>query len=149
FVVNRVAGSLGSVSVQYATTDGPSATNGVDYTGSTDKLSWNSGDVSQKIISVPLIQTGTIGPNRQFRVSLFNPMFGVSNWPSLMGSISNASLTIINDNSAGTLQFSAPSYLVNENGGYATITVVRTGGSVGTISARYSTSDGTALADVD
>ncbi len=76
-------------------------------------------------------------------------MLGVSNAPSLMGSISNASLTIINDNSAGTLQFSAPSYLVNENGGYATITVVRTGGSVGTISAHYSTSDGTALADVD
>jgi uncharacterized delta-60 repeat protein len=149
FVVNRVAGSLGSVSVQYATTDGPSATNGVDYTGSTGTLSWNSGDVSQRIISVPLIQTGTVGANRRFGVSLFNPMVGISNAPSLMGSISNASLTIINDNSSGTLQFSAPSYLVNENGGYATITVVRTGGSVGTISAHYATSDGTALADVD
>ena len=149
FVVNRVGGNLGSVSVQYATTDGPSATNGIDYTGSASTLSWNSGDVSQRIISVPLIQTGTIGANRQFGVSLFNPMLGISNTPSLMGSITNASLTIVNDNSSGTLQFSASSYMVNENGGYATITVVRTGGGVGPISAHYSTSDGTALADVD
>ena len=149
FVVNRVSGSLGSVSVQYATTDGPSATNGVDYTGSTGTLSWNSGDVSQRTIRVPLIQTGTVGANRQFGVSLFNLMVGISNAPSLMGSISNASLTIINDNSSGTLQFSAPAYTVNENGGYATLTVVRTGGSAGTISAHYATSDGTALADVD
>ena len=149
FVVNRAAGSLGSVSVQYATTDGPSATNGVDYTGSAGTLSWNSGDVSQRIISVPLIQTGVVGPNRRFGVSLFNPMLGTSNAPSLMGSISNASLTIINDNNSGTLQFSAPAYTVNENGGYATLTVVRTGGSAGTISAHYATSDGTALADVD
>jgi uncharacterized delta-60 repeat protein len=146
FIVNRVAGSLGSVSVQYATTDGPSATNGVDYTGSTNTLSWNSGDVSQKTISVPLIQTSTVGANRQFGVSLFNPMFGVSNAPSLMGGISNATLTIINDNSSGALQFSAPTYTVNENGGYATLTVVRTGGTAGTISAHYATSDGTAVA---
>ena len=146
FIVNRVAGSLGSVSVQYATTDGPSATNGVDYTGSTNTLSWNSGDVSQKTISVPLIQTSTVGANRQFGVSLFNPMLGTSNAPSLMGGISNATLTIINDNSSGALQFSAPTYGVNENGGYATLTVVRTGGTAGTISAHYATSDGTAVA---
>lgn len=149
FTVNRVVGSLGSISVQYATTDGPSATNGVDYVGSTNTLSWNSGDVSQKILSVPLIQTGAVGANRQFGVSLFNPKLGSTNTPLLMGSISNATLTIINDNNAGTLQFSAPAYTVNENGGYATITVVRTGGSAGTISAHYATSDGTALADVD
>ena len=48
-----------------------------------------------------------------------------------MGSISNATLTISNDNSYGALQFSAPVYNVNENGGYATITVIRTGGAVG------------------
>ena len=34
FVVNRISGSMGSISVQYATTNG-TATNGVDYTGST------------------------------------------------------------------------------------------------------------------
>jgi len=36
-------------------------------------------------------------------------------------------LLIINDNNYGTLQFSTPTYLVNENGGFATVTVTRTG----------------------
>jgi uncharacterized delta-60 repeat protein len=149
FVVTRVGGSLGSLSIQYATADGPSATNGVDYVGSTNTLTWNSGEVSQRSINVPLINTGTVGANRQFHVSLSNPMVGTTNTPGLMGSISNATLTIINDNHAGALQFSAPSYTVNENGGYATISVVRIGGNAGSVSGHYSTSDGTAASGVN
>jgi len=142
FVVNRVAGSLGSVSVQYATTNG-SALDGRDYIGSTNTLNWNSGDVSQKTITVPLINTGVVGTtNRQFGVSLFNPMVGSTNTPSLMGAISNATLTITDDNSYGSLQFSAPVYNVNENGGSATITVIRTGAAVGQVSVNYATGPG-------
>jgi uncharacterized delta-60 repeat protein len=141
FVVNRVAGSLGSVSIQYATTNG-SALNTRDYFGSTNTLSWNSGDVTPKTVTVPLINTGIVGTNRQFKVLLFNPMVGISNVPALMGSISNATLTISNDNSYGALQFSAPVYNVNENGGYATVTVTRTGGAVGQVSVDYATSPG-------
>ncbi len=142
FVVNRVAGSLGSVSVQYYTTNG-SALNGRDYTGSTNTLNWNSGDVSQKIISVPLINTGIVGTNRQFRVLLFNPIGGHSPiLPRSWAPSANATLTISNNNSYGALQFSAPVYNVNENGGYATLTVTRTGGAVGQVSVNYATSDG-------
>jgi uncharacterized delta-60 repeat protein len=141
FAVNRVAGSLGSVTIQYATTNG-SALNGRDYFGSTNTLSWYSGDVSQKIIIVPLINTGLVGTNRQFGVSLFNPMVGTTNTPALMGAISNATLTISNNNSYGALQFSAPVYNVNEKGGSATITVTRTGGAVGQVSVNYATSNG-------
>jgi uncharacterized delta-60 repeat protein len=144
FVVNRVAGSLGSISVQYVTTNG-SALNGVDYSGATGTLSWNSGDVSPRIVSIPLIQTQTVGTSKQFSVSLFNPTnSSVGSAPSLLASgvISNATLTISNDNSYGALQFSAPAYTVNENGGYATITVNRTGGAVGTVSVNYATSPG-------
>ncbi|HUZ08456.1 MAG TPA: Calx-beta domain-containing protein, partial [Candidatus Paceibacterota bacterium] len=144
FIVNRVAGSLGSISVQYATADG-SALNGVDYSGATGTLNWNSGDVSPRIVTIPLIQTQTVGANKQFSVSLFNPTnSSVGSAPSLLASgvISNATLTIINDNSYGALQFSAPAYNVNENGGYATITVNRTGGAAGTVSVNYATSPG-------
>jgi PKD repeat protein len=49
----------------------------------------------------------------------------------------------------GTLQFSASTYSVNENGGSATIAVTRTGGSFGALSATYATSDGTATAGMD
>jgi DNA/RNA endonuclease G (NUC1) len=40
---------------------------------------------------------------------------------------------------SGTLQFSAATYSVNEDGGSATITVTRTGGSSGAVSVNYST----------
>ena len=49
----------------------------------------------------------------------------------------------------GTLQFSAASYSVNENQGTATITVTRTGGSTGSVSVNYATSNGTATAGSD
>lgn len=138
FVVNRVVGSGGEVSVGYATVNG-SAISGTDYIGGTNTLTWDSGDVSSRTVSIPLIPTGVVGTNKQFSVVLFNPT------NALMGAISNAVLTISNDNSYGVIQLTAPSYNVNENGGYATITAMRTGGTAGTVSVNYATSDGTAI----
>jgi uncharacterized delta-60 repeat protein len=149
FVVNRVAGSAGQISVQYATTNG-TAIDGVDYIGATNTLQWNNGDASPRTVSISITNNGTVGTNKQFGVYLFNPMTnGLVSAPLLFyvgtpptNSIVNATLTISNDNSYGTLQFSAPSYLVNENGGYATITVIRTGGAAGSVSVNFDTTDG-------
>jgi DNA/RNA endonuclease G (NUC1) len=49
----------------------------------------------------------------------------------------------------GALQFSAATYSVAENGGSATITVSRTGGSDGAVSVNYATSNGTATSGSD
>lgn len=46
--------------------------------------------------------------------------------------------------SGGRFSFNTASYAVNENGGTATITVLRSGGTAGTASVNYSTSNGTA-----
>ena len=156
FVVNRVAGSAGQISVRYTTTNG-TAVAGVDYIGATNiLLSWNSGDASPRTVSISITNNGTVGTNRQFGVYLFNPMTNGVSAPSLFyvgtppsNSYVNATLTISNDNSYGTLQFSAPSYLVNENGGYATITVIRTGGAAGSVSVNYATTNGTATNGVN
>ena len=51
--------------------------------------------------------------------------------------------------SAGQLGFSATNYVANETDGVATITVVRTNGSSGTVTAGYSTVPGTAIPGVD
>jgi len=147
FVVNRVTGSAGALTVQYATTDGPSATNKADYYGATNLLSWISGDASSRTVSIALTNNGTVAPNKQFHVLLSNPTLNGTNQPALFyvgspGSITNATLTISNDNNYGAFQFSAPSYVVNENGGYATITVLRTGGIAAPVSVRFVTSDG-------
>jgi len=147
FVVNRVAGNSGSISVQYATTNG-TAINGVDYVGTTNVLLWNNGDSTPRLVSIPLLNNGAVGVNKSFGVNLRNPTNGVVSAPGLFyagsppNSITNATLMINDDNSYGTFQFSAPSYLASENGGYATITVLRTGGIAGPISVNYATSNG-------
>jgi uncharacterized delta-60 repeat protein/uncharacterized repeat protein (TIGR01451 family) len=144
FVVNRTSGSQGALSVQYATADG-TAFNRTNYIGATNTLSWTNGDVSPRAVNIPLINTFTVGSGGYFTVSLSNPATNGVADPSLMVlpvDITNATLTINNDSSYGTLQFSAPSYLVNENGGYATITVIRTGGAAGSASVNFGTADG-------
>ena len=50
---------------------------------------------------------------------------------------------------AGTLQFSAATYSVAENGGNATITITRAGGSAGAVGVTFATSNGTATAPSD
>ena len=149
FVVNRVAGNLGTITVQYATTNGPTATNGVDFVGTTNTLQWNTGDASPRIIAIPLINTGMVGPNKQFGVALLNPTLNTTNWPQLFyvgtppsNSIVKAAMVISNDNSYGAFRFSAPGYIVNESGGYATITVLRNGGIAGPVSVNFATGNG-------
>jgi uncharacterized delta-60 repeat protein len=146
FVVNRLVGSKGTLTVQYATTNG-TAINGVDYVGSTDTLKWDSGDVSPRIVTIPLITNSIVGtPDRQFAVNLFNPTVNGTNDPSALGAVASAVMNIVDDNSNGTFQFAASGYLVNENGGSATITVTRTGSGLGAASVHYATADATAVA---
>ncbi|HZF01516.1 MAG TPA: Calx-beta domain-containing protein [Methylomirabilota bacterium] len=141
FTVNRISGSKGTATVQYATTNG-TAFSGVDYIGATNTLSWDSGDVSPRTVTIPLIQTFAVGAGKYFNVRLSNSTLNGSPTNLFFQMITNATLTISNDNSYGVLQLSAPVYTVGENGGSATITVVRTGGSANTVSLNYATSDG-------
>ncbi len=149
FVVNRVAGNAGTLTVQYTTTDGPSAYHNTNYFGATNILTWNSGDASSRTVSITLTNPGTVGTNKIFGVSLSNPTLNGTNQPGLFyvgtpptNSITSATMTITNDNSYGAFQFSAPSYVVRENGGYATITVLRTGGIASPVSVNFATSPG-------
>src|SRR5207249_2799445 len=49
----------------------------------------------------------------------------------------------------GSLQFSSATYSVGEGGGGAVITITRTGGTAGTTSVQFATSNGTATAGSD
>ena len=143
--VTRVVGSKGTLTLQYATANG-TATSGTNYIGATNTLTWNNGDVSARTVSIPLINNNLTGSNLLFSASLFNATLNGAPTPSLLGSVTNAVLAIINDNSYGTFQFSSPSYQVNENSGLATITVTRTGSVLGSATNTYTTVNGTAFA---
>jgi uncharacterized protein YhfF len=143
--VTRTGGSFGTVSVDYATSDG-TATAGTDYTAVIGSLNFSNGDTGQSF-SIDILDDTVYEGNELVYLSLSNPGGGAG-----LGSPATAVLNITEDDPvppAGSLQFSATSYKVKENRNRATITVTRVGGSFGTVSVDYATSDDTATAGTD
>lgn len=143
--VNRVNGSSGLVSVNFATSDG-SATAGADYTASSGTLTFLDGETS-KTFTIPIIDDTAIENPETVNLTLSNPTGGAT-----LGATNIAVLIINSDDVAaqpGALQFSAGTFSVNETQGTATITVTRTGGSDGAVSVNFATSNGTATAGSD
>jgi uncharacterized delta-60 repeat protein/uncharacterized repeat protein (TIGR01451 family) len=144
--LNRTGGTRGAISVLCATTNTGTALPGVNYVSVSTNLSWYSGDSSPRYVVVPLLDNGLVGPNTTFQVKLSNPIaYGTNAITMLAGSRVTANVTIVDDNQYGNLEFSAPTYYVNENGGYATITAIRTGGAAQTLTVNFGTTDGTAV----
>jgi hypothetical protein len=141
--VTRTGGSSGAVGVSYATNNG-SASAGSDYTSTSGILSWMDGDLADKTFTVPILTDTLAEGNETVNLTLSTPTGG-----AVLGSPSTAFLSIIDVPVTGTLQFSSAIYSVNENGGSATITVTRTGGSSGAVGVSYATSNGSASAGTD
>jgi uncharacterized delta-60 repeat protein len=143
--VSRLGGTTGTLSVNVAVTNG-SAINGVNFVGFTNTLNWTNGDSSVKAVNVTVLDDNVVTTNLTANLRLFGALWNGAATTNLMGYYTNAVLVITNTDSAGTAEFTAPAYTVNENAGYAIIPVVRTGGSVGTLSVSYTNVDGTATA---
>ena len=147
--VARLGGSQGLLSVKCGTSNG-TATNGVDYTGVTNSLSWNSGDTAPRTVTIPIIDDELVENAETINLKLFNPIVGVdtNNLNLQNGKVlndpSNATVTIINDDNYGVPNFIVTNYFVMENAGSAVITVVRVGGVAGAVSVGYATLNGTA-----
>jgi hypothetical protein len=143
--VTRINGSFGTVGVDYASSDG-TASAGSDYIAVSGSLSFADGVISQTF-TVDIFDDADYEGDETINLSLSNPVGGAG-----LDSPSTAILTITEDDPvppSGSLQFSAVSYSVVEGSVSATITVSRTGGSFGTVSVDYASSDGTATAGSD
>jgi uncharacterized delta-60 repeat protein len=143
--VARLGGSSGVLTVNVASTNG-SAINGVNYVGFTNTLTWTNSDSSIKTISVPVMDDNVVTTNLTVNIQLNNALLNGTSTTNLLGVYTNALLVITNVDSVGTVQFTASSYNVNENAGYAIFPVVRTGGSSGTLSVNYYTLNNSATA---
>jgi hypothetical protein len=86
----------------------------------------------------------SIEDDEQFNVTLHNPLNA-----TIASGQGTATGTIVNDDDIGKLQFSSPTYSVNEDAGSVVITVNRVEGATGTITVDFATSDGTAVAGSD
>ncbi len=142
--VDRVGGSAGVASVNWATDDG-SATDVTDYTAASGTLTFFDGIKDPQQFSIAFLDDTVYEGDETFSVSLNTPTGGAN-----LGAPASAVVTITeNEPQPPTLQFSAAAYGVAENGGTITVTVDRVGASAGAVSVDYTTVDGTATAGSD
>jgi hypothetical protein len=141
-IANRIGGSNGAISVNYATANG-TAVAGTNYTATSGTLSWASGDATAKTFTVAISNATPFSGNKTFSVALSNPSALTA-----IGNPGTATVTIAGDAAAaiGSVQLSAPTYAVGQSAGSVTVTATRTGGSTGAISVGYATTSGTAVA---
>ncbi len=143
--VNRTGGTDGAVSVNYTLTDGTATGGGTcagsnDYINTGGTVNFAAGQASQTF-SVPICTDAVFEPNETFNVTLSGATGGAT-----IGTPSSAVVTIIDDDvpPPGFIQFSSSLYTGRENG-VAIVTVTRTGGTSGTDTVTYTTSNGTAI----
>ncbi|RLJ20394.1 hypothetical protein DJ031_06220 [bacterium endosymbiont of Escarpia laminata] len=140
--VDRTGGSDGTVTVDYATADGTANAPG-DYQAISGTLTFLDGELSKTLTLSP---TGDAvwEPSEDFTLTLSNVV------DASLG-LSTAIVTITDDDArnAGTLALNSATATLLESGPAVIMTVNRTGGSDGTVSVDYATTDGTATAPGD
>jgi ribosomal protein L35AE/L33A len=135
-IVSRVGSSKASVKV--VTSNGTAKKN-KDYEKTTENLTWNDGDNSDKTFTVGIFDDAEIEDDETFYLKLKKAK------GAELGNPKKAVVTIIDDDDdpPGTLQFSNAAHSVYENGGLVEITVTRINGNKGAASVKVITSDGT------
>ena len=132
--VNRAEGSDGEVSVNYSTSD-DTAIGGVDYTAVSGTLYWTDGEISSKTFTV-LVHDDEEAESDE----TINLLLSGASGATLVNPV-EAVLTIIDDDSPGTIVLNSDTYTVGETSGTATIVVSREG-SKGAVSIDYASVDG-------
>ena len=128
------------ISVRLTTTNG-TATAGNDYTNSSQILTFAAGQAFLDV-QVPITNDGLPEGNETVILTLSDPTGG-----STLGATQTAVLTIVDDEQS--LHFGAPVFLVTEATPAATVTVVRLGPTVGTVTVDYASAAGSAAAAAD
>ncbi|MBE9144651.1 Calx-beta domain-containing protein [Planktothrix mougeotii] len=143
--VNRTGGTDGIVGINYTTSDG-NAIAGNDYTPTSGTLTFAAGQTNQTF-TVNIIDDTLVEGNETFNLSLSNITGG-----AILGTLTTSTITIVENDLAnsGIIAFSSENFSINENGTpINTITINRTGGSSGLVTAQITPTDGTATAVSD
>lgn len=142
FTVRRLGGSSGAASVDFQTSNGSAVEPG-DFINTSGTINFADGQDSLSF-TVPIVDDLSIESTESFTITLSNP----TNFATL-GSITQATVNILDDDTAGVLNFNPTGYTIAENGLSILLTVTRTQGIGGAIGVTCATVDGTALADAD
>lgn len=138
--ITRTGGAASGIVVQFRTADDTAVANRdyAPYTATNGSVTFSATDVSKTVV-VPIVDNGQVDGTRRFTFTLTNVSAN-----AVLGSPATATVAIADNETGGTLQFSAATYSVPE-GNVSTITVLRTGGTGGVL-VDIATADGTGKA---
>lgn len=144
--VNRVGGSQGAVSVNYATSNGLGASTS-DYTAANGTLSFAAGETS-KTFTIGVTNNSLIEGNKTVNLTLSSPTGGAA----LGVTAAISALTIQDDENpvtgSGSVKFSSANFVSYRSQGFAFISIARVG-SVIPFKVLFSTTGGSALPGQD
>ena len=143
FIVERLGGIDGEITVKYTIIDG-SALAGRDFDATSGSFTWKDGDDSQNTFTITIKDDSEVEGNETFSLVLTDVKEG--------SVLETTTVTIVSDDmevSPGIIQFSQNNYEVTENSRELTFTVKRSGGNTGKVGVNYFTNDGTAIAGMD
>ena len=141
-LVSRTNGTSGAASVVCKSVNN-TAVAGQDFTAVNTILYWASGDSSPRNCTVSLSDATPYSVTKTF----FLELSGVTG--ASLASFNKTTVSIYGNKGGGAVSVSAPTYNVAQNIGTMSISVDRTGGSVGTAVVFYSTANKTAIAGTD
>lgn len=148
--VTRTGGTAGTVTVQYATsngtaTGGASCTAGIDYISTSGTLTFVDGDTSETF-NVIICNDTIDEPNETINYTLSNPTGG-----AVLGTPSTAVQTIVDDDAGPLGSFSINDVRIKEGnaGAVNAVFTVSYTGPVVPVSVQYATANGTAIAGID
>jgi hypothetical protein len=140
-VVTRTDGSTGPFSV--TVTVGGTAAPGDDFTAPAATVTFADGETS-RTVTIPILDDTLAEGDETIVLTLSDPTNG-----AVLGANAQTTLTILDDDLGGTIQFDPASYTVAEDGGSVTVTVTRTGGAAGPVTADVTVVGGTATPGED
>ena len=128
--LTRTGGTDGDLTATVQRTGGTADAG--EYTFDEDTVTWPSGNSVDKYVTVLVTDDAEIdnpAPTVILEITASDPV-------DLIGAINETTLTITdNDFTSGTVQFGAATYTVTEGTAYKDITLTRSGGSTGALSA--------------
>ena len=138
--LSRTNGLASAVSVDVTASNG-SAEDGVDYSNTTQTVTFNAGETSKKVF-LPILNDTIDETNETVFVALSNPQGGGS-----LGARTNATLAIVDNDSGGVIAFKSATFTTNENSSFFTVIIARTNGIASNVTAEFTTEHGSAHGD--
>ncbi|HZN78457.1 MAG TPA: Calx-beta domain-containing protein [Mycobacterium sp.] len=137
------SGTVGVVSVDWATVPGGTATPGVDYTAATGTVTFPNG-VATVTFPIAIADDNVLEPNKTVNLVLRDPTNG-----AVIGPRSTAQLIIQDDEQIVQFHAASANITVNEGVPSVTLTLTRTGPSATAFTVPVVIDGGTAVSNVD